>query len=113
MMFTLEQVSWPIILLQKNSNELLRLESLPDWFEKTELLGVLQDSFIIDYCGDSYLIIEDHPPRLQCASAQLSLGELRHSVQLYASQNGHCCTSKLTLNTIEQLFEIVAFIEQN
>ncbi|MCL1050440.1 DUF4144 domain-containing protein [Shewanella abyssi] len=110
---TLAQVSWPIILLQQNSNDLLRLESRLDWFEQTELLGVLQGSFIIDYSGDSYLITEDIPPRLQRASTQLSLDKLRHAVQLYASQNGHCCTSKLTLNTIEQLFEIVEFIEQS
>lgn len=59
MIIALANVHWPIILLQHNSSELLRLESLSDWFEQTNMLGVLKGSFIIDYSGDSYLIIED------------------------------------------------------
>jgi hypothetical protein len=110
---TLEQVSWPIVLLQQNSSELLRLESMLDWSEQTAMLGLLQGSFIVDYSGNSYLLAEDNPIRLRLASPQLTMGDLRTSAQLYASENGHCCTSKLNLNTIEQFFEIIRFIEQD
>lgn len=109
----LEQVNWPTILLQQDSDDLLRLESLADWHEQTAMLGVLKGNCIIDYMGVSYKIIEEQPPRLQRTSPQLSLEQLNQSVQRYASQNGHCCTSKLAINTIAQLFEVVAFIEQN
>ncbi len=113
MSILLEQVNWPVILLQQDSVDLLLVESSLDWSEQTDMLGVLKGSYIIDDTGNSYLINKDLPTRLQLASPQISLEQLRSSVQQYASQNGHCCTSKLTINTIEQLFEVVAFIEQN
>lgn len=113
MSILLDQVNWPIILQQQDSDDLLLVESLLDWSDQTEMLGVLKGSFVIDYNGNSYLISEDLPTRLQLASPQISLDQLRSTVQRYASQNGHCCTSKLTINTIAQLFEVVAFIEQS
>ncbi|PKG56394.1 DUF4144 family protein [Shewanella sp. GutDb-MelDb] len=113
MTITLAQVNWPIVLRQQNSSELLRLETMHDWLEQTGMLGVLTGSFIVDYSGNSYLIAEDSPIKIRLASPQLTLAELRQSVQQYASLNGHCCTSKLNLNTIAQLFDIVEFIEQS
>lgn len=113
MAILLDKVNWPIILQQQGSDDLLLVKSLQDWPEQTNMLGVLKGSYIIDNTANSYLISEDFPTRLQIASPQISLAQLRSTVQRYASQNGHCCTSKLTINTIEQLFEIVAFIEQN
>lgn len=109
----LEQVNWPIILQQQGSDDLLLIESLLDWSEQTDMLGVLKGSYVIDYTGNSYLVSTDLPTRLQLASPQISLDQLCSTVQRYASQNGHCCTSKLTINTIAQLFEVVAFIEQS
>ena len=113
MSILLDQINWPVILLQQGSDDLLLVESLLDWSEQTGMLGVLKGSYIIDDTGNSYLISEDLPTRFQLASPQVSLDQLRSTVQRYASQNGHCCTSKLTINTIAQLFEVVAFIEQN
>lgn len=112
MAILLDKVNWPIIVQQQDSDDLLLVESLQDWPEQTEMLGVLKGSYIIDNTGSSYLISEDFPTRLQLASPQISLDQLRSTAQRYASQNGHCCTSKLTINTFEQLFEVVAFIEQ-
>lgn len=105
MSILLEQVNWPVILLQQDSVDLLLVESSLDWSEQTGMLGVLKGNCIIDYMGVSYKIIEEQPPRLQRTSPQLSLEQLNQSVQCYASQNGHCYTAKFSANNIKQIFD--------
>ncbi|MEZ9199957.1 DUF4144 family protein [Shewanella sp. 10N.286.54.B9] len=115
MTMQLAQLRWPIILLQKGSDDLLRIESLTDWCEQTAMLGVLQDSVIIDYDASSYLITAESTsslPQLQRTYAQLTLEQLNQSVQRYASQNGHCCTAKFSANNIKQIFDTVQYLEQ-
>lgn len=112
MAILLDKVNWPIIVQQQDSDDLLLVESLQDWPEQTEMLGVLKGNCIIDYIGVSYKIIEEQPPRLQRTSPQLSLEQLNQSVQRYASQNGHCCTAKFSANNIKQIFDTALYLEQ-
>ena len=112
MSILLDQVNWPIILQQQDSDDLLLVESLLDWSDQTEMLGVLKGSFVIDYNGNSYQIVEEQPPRVLRAYPQLSLKQLNQSVQRYASQNGHCCTTKFSANNIKQIFDTVQYLEQ-
>ncbi|ABV86018.1 DUF4144 family protein [Shewanella pealeana] len=106
----IHSLTWPIFLKQPLQDELIYLDSIEEFSEQVSLLGLLDNVFIIDTDGSSYHIKSD--TLLSLCSPQLPIATLIDWVRLHASQAGHCCTSKLTANNIAQLFEIVAFIEQ-
>ncbi|WP_299804314.1 DUF4144 family protein [uncultured Shewanella sp.] len=106
----IHSLTWPILLKQPLQDELIYLTSSEEFFEQLSLLGPLDGVFIIDTNGTSYHIESD--TLLSPCTPQLPIATLIDWVRLHASQAGHCCTSKLSVNNIAQLFEIVVFIEQ-
>ncbi|WOT05643.1 DUF4144 family protein [Shewanella youngdeokensis] len=113
MVTTLNTLIWPAILFQQDTCELLLLETAREWSIQTSMLGLLKDCTIIDYRGSYYRIVDEAPITLTTEVAAPSMKQLQQRVQLYASQNGHCCTSKLMFNSVGQLFDMVRFIEHN
>ncbi|MCK8044840.1 DUF4144 domain-containing protein [Shewanella sp. 1CM18E] len=109
---SLASLQWPIAVKHLQQDELVYLTELTELTEQLPMLGSLEELTIIDSRGFSYQI-ENCAAGLQLhlSRPQPSMERLIEWVRLHASQAGHCCTSKLAANNIEQLFTILAFIE--
>jgi len=107
----LDKMNWPIALMQKHSNDIIKLDSTTDWLEQTAMLGPLTGSALLDYNGNSYVIEHEDPLQLQLTIPQLTIEYLSTAIQQHASQQGYCCTSKLKLRNIKQFFDNLTYIE--
>ncbi|MGS0689782.1 DUF4144 family protein [Shewanella sp. 0m-8] len=108
----IQSLNWPILLKQKQQDELFYLDSIDDYAEQTSMLAELHNAIFIDSDGKSYQLDKSHhTPCLHLCSPQIDFETLIQWTRLHASQAGHCCTSKLSAKDIRSLFEIIAFIE--
>ncbi|WP_028765677.1 DUF4144 family protein [Shewanella fidelis] len=111
--FSFNVLHWPIVLKQCDQAELIYLSQLTELTEQLAIQASLEELTIIDSQGYCY-----HPQpcdsdiQLHLFAPQPSLQQLIDWVRQHASQAGHCCTTKLSANNIEQLFAILAFIEE-
>jgi len=106
-------VQWPAILIQEEQAELVYLTSEQEWQleqqnhleESSRLLDAVGVTYILSpaYTGLSWLV----------SNKPLCLSEILDLVREHASILGHCCTAKMGAESIEQIFEIMKFLEEN
>ncbi|MCL1140027.1 DUF4144 domain-containing protein [Shewanella pneumatophori] len=109
---SLASLQWPIAVKHLQQEELVYLTELAELTEQLPMLGSLDELTIIDSQGYSYQIDNAAAAwQLHLSTPQPSMEQLIEWVRLHASQAGHCCTSKLAANDIQQLFAILEFIE--
>ena len=103
------QIIWPAILIQEGQTELLYLESSNDWLEHAQ--GHIEASCrLLDSSGNTYLLNQQS---WGLSTLIISLTELIELVRLHASTLGHCCTAKMGADTLEQVFDIMKYLEES
>lgn len=108
----LTALKWPIAVKHLLQDELIYLTDSIELTEQLAMQACLDELTIIDsqgYCYQPQLC--NNVLQLQLLTPQPTLEQLIDWVRQHASQAGHCCTTKLSANNIEQLFAILAFIE--
>ncbi|RTR31566.1 hypothetical protein EKG39_12650 [Shewanella atlantica] len=113
-------IRWPALLIQKDQAELVYLASEHDWLLE-RLTHIEQTDRLLDASGVTYeLALAPHsqfqPDKQlswQLSDEPLRLPQILDLVRQHASLSGHCCTAKLRAESMEQVFEIMKFLEEN
>ncbi|WP_394147390.1 DUF4144 family protein [Shewanella atlantica] len=114
------QIMWPAILIQQDPDGLTYLASEHEWLLETQS-HIAVNSRLLDVSGVVYeLTPTPHTQRMpdrqlswQIADEPLYLPQILEFVRQHASLSGHCCTAKLRADSLEQVFEIMKFLEES
>jgi len=118
------RIQWPAILIQEDQAELIYLGSERDWRLQAQS-HIDAGSHLLDISGVTHQLSLAHPseppipqqqdkhPSWRIADEPLSLQRVLALVRQHASVSGHCCTAKLGAESMEQIFEIMKYIEEN
>ncbi|RTR40201.1 hypothetical protein EKG38_05645 [Shewanella canadensis] len=113
-------IQWPAILIQEEQAELVYLASEQEW-RLEEQNHIEEMSRLLDASGVTYNLSLAQRAQLkpdtrlswQVSDEPLCLPQVLALVRVHASVSGHCCTAKLGAETMEQVFEIMKYIEEN
>lgn len=104
-----KQITWPAIIIQNGHTELLYLESNRDWLEQAQ--GHIEaNTNLLDSTGSLYQFNQKH---WLLSTEVISQADLLERVRQHASTLGHCCTAKLSVDTLKQIFEIIKYLEES
>ncbi len=117
-------ILWPALLIQEHQAELIYLGSEQDWRLQTQS-HIDEGSHLLDISGVTYRLSLAHPTESSILQQQdkhlnwriadkpFRLHQVLALVRQHASVSGHCCTAKLGAESMEQIFEIMKYIEES
>ncbi|PMG79337.1 hypothetical protein BCU84_05430 [Shewanella sp. 10N.286.51.B7] len=124
----MDNICWPAIIKQQESEELIYLASERDWLEfcclqphiydhQDQLLDTAGLTFdiVIEPTIDSSLMQVPQPtaelPQLEISQHPIDIVSFIHLVRQHAVLNGHCCSAKIVFSDVKQGIEAVAYLE--
>ncbi|MCZ4335915.1 DUF4144 family protein [Shewanella colwelliana] len=106
-------IAWPLLVKHPHDDHLLLLANLQLWLAELEI-NPSDEMMIIDSQGLSYCWrTTADGGEFVLANEPVPLAQLLDWIRTHASLNGHCCTAKIGANTIEQVFEIMRYLEES
>lgn len=113
-------IQWPAILIQQEQAELVYLASEQEW-QLEQQSHIEEMSRLLDASGVTYNLSSTQRTQLKTdtrlcwrvSDDLLCLPQVLSLVRQHASVTGHCCTAKLGAESMEQIFEIMKYIEEN
>ncbi|ABV38511.1 conserved hypothetical protein [Shewanella sediminis HAW-EB3] len=113
-------IKWPAILIQEDQAELVYLSSEQDWLLEQQS-HIVQSSRLLDASGITYRLIPAQRTQLKpdkqlswhVSDEPLRLPRVLALVRQHAGVSGHCCTAKLNAVSMEQIFEIMKYLEES
>ena len=103
--------AWPAFIKLLGDDELIFLANESSFLEKASLYSkhLQPQDFLADSTGHIYHFLKDehHKTHLKKTEQTLSLEAILQLVRLHAAQDGACCVSKLSANTIDEAISLL------